>query len=760
MIRRFNVDNVTGSITKRENISLDYEKRDEYVLTLVAKDGGGRLQLAEVIVRLDDINDNQPVFTQSSYIGFLKESVKSFEITVSAFDRDKTNTTNSRVKFYLIDSPLHMQNNFTINTIERSEEFLGIISLIGSLDYEQLNETTGGKDLNDNTPEFNPTEYKIRIFENATFGDYVGNVTATDADGTAANKDLSYYIITGSGLFRIDGQSGVMTVNLNAEFDRETTVIYNLTIIAVDRGTPSRTGHTNVTVFIDDVNDTPPKFDKDIFLASVLENTTVRSLVTICSATDQDLNSHLLYKIIDLQTSRYDNDTVMNWFRINHATGEVTINSSLDRELTDTVTLTLTVEDMNAATAISQTATSQITRNPLIDVDRETQTIIDIEVEANDTVNTSTTQVKITVLDINDNSPVFLPYNNTVYMQENNGTDQNDIYNSTFIILLNASDADEGSNAELTYTIINDFHKFQIDSFTGIVTATGHFDRENEATYILKVTVYDNALDPFDRKTSTASITVQIADVNDNVPYFPQTHYKVTVREDRNPKYPIMYVTARDRDINQSFRYSIEPDTDTERLFEINEHSGFISVNASLHNNYGEKHLIVWVEDIGGLKNFTRVTITVEDINGNAPVFLGLTAFYKIYEANGNLTNQCLCGSALESFLATTMAPNNNRCPQVNEIAETENFIFRYDPISHVMVAITNHKCYVYSMSDTESVDVHTSYGLHLLEIKLINMAYNTSATYITISHDELTALSKSTARLCNRVGWTTHKLN
>lgn len=168
----------------------------------------------------------------------------------------------------------------------------------------------------------------------------------------------------------------------------------------------------------------------------------------------------------------------------------------------------------------------------------------------------------------------------------------------------------------------------------GIVTATGHFDRENEATYILKVTVCDNALDHFDRKTSTASITVHITDVNDNVPYFPQTYYNVTVREDRNLKYPIMYVTAADRDINQSFRYSIEPDTDTERLFEINEHSGLISVNASLHNNYGEKHLIVWVEDIGGLKNSTRVTITVEDINGNAPVFLGLTAFYKIYEVN------------------------------------------------------------------------------------------------------------------------------
>ncbi|CAG2237927.1 unnamed protein product [Mytilus edulis] len=344
----FKVDNVTGRITKRENRSLDYEKRDEYILTFVAKDGGGRLQLAEVIVRLIDVNDNPPVFTQSSSIGFVEETVKPFEITVSNFlemtvilyltasDRDMKITNNSRVEFILLNSPFDMQRNFTISTITRSEEFLGSIALIGSLDYEQLNETTGGKvilyvlakdfgnpslsstctvtinvqDLNDNTPEFNPTAYKERIFENATFGDYVGNVTATDEDGTNENKDLSYYIIIGSGLFRINGQSGVITVNLNAEFDRETTSVYNLTIVAVDRGTPPRTGHTHVTVVIDDVNDTPPKFDKDIFFASVLENTTVGYSVQICSATDQDLNFHLLYKIVNLAISKDDNRAV------------------------------------------------------------------------------------------------------------------------------------------------------------------------------------------------------------------------------------------------------------------------------------------------------------------------------------------------------------------------------------------------------------------------------------------------------------------
>ncbi|XP_063446622.1 cadherin-23-like [Mytilus trossulus] len=558
----FIVNNVTGIITKEENNqTLDYEKRDEYVLTLVAKDGGGSLQPAEVIVRLTDINDNHPVFSQSSYIGSVIENNTPFDITVSASDRDKKDTNNSRVEFDLIDSPFHMQNNFTISTTKGSEEFLGKISLKGSLDYEKLNKTAAGRiklyvlakdfgspslsstctvtinvqDKNDNTPVFNPSDYQENIFENAKFGDYVGNVTATDADGTEANKVLSYYIITGSGLFRIDGQYGVITVNLNAEFDRETTAVYNLTIVAVDRGTPPQTGHTNVTVVIDDVNDTPPKFDQVIFVAAVLENTTVGSSVKICPATDEDLNYHLLYKIVNLTITKDDNRKVENWFRINNATGEVTINSNLDRELTDEVKITLTVEDMNAATLL-QTATAtlivslldvndnkpffpvnynvsitegkisgpvitvtamdldenpkityritknyltdtfsidhktgQISRNNLRDVDRETTPFFDIEVEANDTVFTNTTKVFITVLDVNDNSPIFRLKNFNYNITENNGTDQENIYNNTCIVWFNASDLDEGPNAKLTYTLTNDFDsKFEIDSSTDV----------------------------------------------------------------------------------------------------------------------------------------------------------------------------------------------------------------------------------------------------------------------------------------------------
>lgn len=122
------------------------------------------------------------------------------------------------------------------------------------------------------------------------------------------------------------------------------------------------------------------------------------------------------------------------------------------------------VTNVGTNNAITLFSVGQITRNPLIDVDRENQTIIIIEVEANDTVFNSTTDVIITVLDINDNFPKFFPYNHTEFLPENNGTDQRNAYNGSYIIGFSAIDADEGLNAELTYETIDSSDKFQIDS--------------------------------------------------------------------------------------------------------------------------------------------------------------------------------------------------------------------------------------------------------------------------------------------------------
>ena len=125
---------------------------------------------------------------------------------------------------------------------------------------------------------------------------------AHDNDGTPVNKEINFYIDKGGNdHFRIDGKSGVITVDNNAKFDRESVPLYNLTILATDRGTPARTGKTTVIVNIDDVNDSPPTFTESNFKKTVYENVANDSFVSNCSAEDLDENSELKYKIVGVE---------------------------------------------------------------------------------------------------------------------------------------------------------------------------------------------------------------------------------------------------------------------------------------------------------------------------------------------------------------------------------------------------------------------------------------------------------------------------
>ena len=131
---------------------------------------------------------------------------------------------------------------------------------------------------------------------------YVTTVYAHDDDGTPVNKEINFYIDKGGNdHFRINGKSGQITVDKNAEFDRETRSRYSLIILATDRGTPARTGTTTVMVIIDDVNDSPPKFTESNFKNTVCENVAEGFIVANCSAVDLDENSDLKYKIVGVR---------------------------------------------------------------------------------------------------------------------------------------------------------------------------------------------------------------------------------------------------------------------------------------------------------------------------------------------------------------------------------------------------------------------------------------------------------------------------
>ena len=125
-------------------------------------------------------------------------------------------------------------------------------------------------------------------------------VSAYDADGTAPNNEMSYFIFSGgSDQFFMDSNSGDITVQYAAKLNREVVSSYNLTVIAIDRGNPQKTGTTNVTVELIDVNDTPPRFLNLPQNLHVKENETGHQnyFNFTVSGFDEDIGSNLTYTI-------------------------------------------------------------------------------------------------------------------------------------------------------------------------------------------------------------------------------------------------------------------------------------------------------------------------------------------------------------------------------------------------------------------------------------------------------------------------------
>merc|ERR1711860_293111 len=110
-------------------------------------------------------------------------------------------------------------------------------------------------------------------------------------------------------------------------------------------------------------------------------------------------------------------------------------------------------------------------------------------------------------------------------------------------------------------------------------------------------------------------------------------------------------------------------------------------------------------------------------------------------------------------FSATTMMPSmttkhhhghhSHGTKPTHEPIEQDKHSFKYDPRSHHMMVVNHKACYIYQMSAQESQDVHTTHGLHTLEIKLITMIDDTTATYQSLSHDQLMAMSQLLAHSC-----------
>ncbi|XP_039478478.1 protocadherin gamma-A11-like [Oreochromis aureus] len=464
-------------------------------------------------------------------------------------------------------------------------------------------------DVNDNAPAFQEKEMHLEILESALPGTEILQVSATDPD--VGINALHGYTIHPKTHFNIKVSSSpnghkYAQLYLSEPLDREKEGKLLLTLTAVDGGEPQRSGTLKIHVTVRDTNDNAPVFMQSIFKASVKENVPGGTLVVSLSATDADegINGHVTYHFNRMSGN------VAELFHLDENTGDLTVTGIIDYE-----------------------------ENKLYE----------IGVQAKDQGGQSTsTNVIIEVIDVNDNPPLITLTSFSNAIAENSPS-------GTTVAIINVKDLDSGKNGKVDCSV-NSNIPFAIHSslknYYTLVT-NGVLDRERNPVYNITFSAVDEGSPPL---STNKTITLRIADVNDNAPIFEQSYYEASVMENNSPGLSVFSVKARDSDSGQNARVSyLLIDTELNgspisTYISVNAESGVIQALRSFdYEQIKTIHIFVKGQDGGSppLSSNTTVRINIEDQNDNSPQVL-----YPV-QTGGSLVAEMVPRSADVGYLVT-----------------------------------------------------------------------------------------------------------
>ncbi|NXK42018.1 CELR3 protein, partial [Piprites chloris] len=576
----FVINSATGWITVSG--PLDRESVEHYFFGVEARDHGSPSlsASASVTITVMDVNDNRPEFTQKEYFIRLNEdaAVGTSVLSVTAIDRD----VNSAITYQITGG--NTRNRFSIST----QGGMGLITLSLPLDYKQerryvLTVTASDRTLRDNChvhinitdanthrPVFQSAHYSVSINEDRPVGSTVVVISATD-DDVGENARITYYLEDNVPQFRIDPDSGAIT--LQAELDYEDQVTYTLAITAKDNGIPQKADTTYVEIMVNDVNDNAPQFVSPHYQGMISEDAPPFTSVLQISATDRDAHTNGRVQYTFQNGEDGDGD-----FTIEPTSGIIRTVRRLDRENVPVYELT--------AYAVDRGIPPQ--RTPV--------------------------HIQVTIQDVNDNAPVFPAEEFEVLVKENSIV-------GSVVAQITAVDPDEGPNAQIMYQIVegNIPEIFQMDIFSGELTALIDLDYETKPEYVIVVQATSAPL------VSRATVHIKLIDQNDNSPVLKNfqilfNNY-VSNKSNTFPSGIIGKVPAYDPDASDRLFYTFERGNELHLLI-VNQSSGELRLSRKLDNNRPlVASMLVTVTD--GIHSVTaqcvlRVIIITEDMLANS----------------------------------------------------------------------------------------------------------------------------------------------
>ncbi|KAM9103388.1 protocadherin gamma-A4-like [Megaptera novaeangliae] len=465
-------------------------------------------------------------------------------------------------------------------------------------------------DINDNAPNFGAEQREIKVAENENPGTRFPLPEAFDPD--IGINSLQGYQLSSNGHFSLDVQSGADGIKypelvLERALDREEEAVHHLVLTAFDGGDRVHSGTTRIHVTLVDTNDNAPVFTQPEYHVSVRENVPVGSRLLTVKATDLDegANGEVTYSF------RKVRDKISQLFQLNSLTGDITI---------------------------------------LGDLDYEDSGFYDIDVEAHDGPGLrARSKILVTILDVNDNAPEVTVTSLTSSIQETSSP-------GTVIALFNVHDSDSGENGLVTCSIPDNLPFTLEKTFGNYHRLLTHrtLDREEVSEYNITVTATDHGTPPLSTETH---ISLNVADVNDNPPAFPQASYLAYIPENNPRGASVFSVTAHDPDSNENSRvtYSMAGDTlqgaPLSSYVSINSDTGVLYALRSFdYEQVRDLQLLVTASDSGDppLSSNVSLSIFVLDQNDNTPEIL-----YPALPTDGSTGVELAPRSAEAGYLVT-----------------------------------------------------------------------------------------------------------
>ena len=611
----FSITDTSGIVTVRNGAILDFEVTESYDLTVVATDNGrpSLSSTARLRIQVTDMNDNIPIFSLPEYSSVVCENtpINTTILQVEASDRDSGSF--GEIEYYI--TPTHVP--FSIDPIN------GRISINGILDFEKMSgyffnvsAVDGALNRamvlvsirilndNDNAPNFLSPFYQVLLPENATIGTPLPlpSILAIDADlcevdqclegetnrtglltacleSIKSNERVTFSILPSpnSDFFSINSSTGLITLNMMIDF--ENVSVYIVTIQASDQ---VFTTSTVVMVYVDDINDNAPTFLQLKYSARIPEGTNINTSVLQVMAQDLDSANNSVITFI-LQGAG-------NFFVIGDD-GIIYTNSDIDYEQTNEFVFKVSAIDMGIPHMIG------------------------------------TADVNITILDINDNAPVF---SNSVYTS----SVLESLERGSLVVVIDAFDLDSGANAKLNFSI-QENTPFLINETTGLIFLEFDIDYETTQEYSFLVTVTDQGETSM---SDTAQVIVSLLDVNDNPIFFNQTVFNVTLDENLPPS-NLLQLFAADNDSAQITNIFFSLSTPLDPLpFNVTPVGTLMSTQPIDYEMNLFFSFQVVVYDDGAFHGFfdtATINVHIRDLNDNSPIFAQASYFTEIKEHSG-----------------------------------------------------------------------------------------------------------------------------